>query len=126
MVTITFPDREAEGKGLDYLRGRFPYRTTESGGHLIPGAALAELAVRNIPFSVAGKAAAVVHRDVGILSGVPVFVGTRVPARSLIDHIAGGSTLDEFLDNFPSVSREQALSYLEAAQEAMDAHAGPA
>lgn len=51
--------------------------------------------------------------DKSVLSGTPVFSGTRVPVRTLFDYIADGSTLDEFLDNFPSVSREQALKLLE-------------
>jgi uncharacterized protein (DUF433 family) len=50
-----------------------------------------------------------------ILGGTPVFYGTRVPVQSLIDYLAGGETLDEFLDNFPSVSREQAIEFLQSA-----------
>ncbi|HEX8361147.1 MAG TPA: DUF433 domain-containing protein [Longimicrobium sp.] len=46
------------------------------------------------------------------MSGEPVFVGTRVPARHLVDWLEGGHTLDEFLDNFPSVRRERATAYL--------------
>jgi uncharacterized protein (DUF433 family) len=56
-----------------------------------------------------------VHSHPEIVSGEPVFVGTRVPARNLVEWIVGGSTLDEFLDNFPSVTREQALGFLEQA-----------
>jgi uncharacterized protein (DUF433 family) len=55
----------------------------------------------------------VVHSDAGILSGTPVFVGTRVPARSLSDYLADGHSLDEFLEDFPTVSREQAVAFLE-------------
>ena len=54
--------------------------------------------------------ALVVHSDPEILGGTPVFVGTRVPLRNLIDYIEEGYTLDEFLDEFPSVSREQVLA----------------
>lgn len=54
-----------------------------------------------------------VRSDPEIMGGVPVFVGTRVPARTLFDYLADGNNLDEFLDNFPSVSREQALQLLE-------------
>ncbi len=50
-----------------------------------------------------------------ILGGTPVFYGTRVPIQTLIDYLAGGETLDEFLDNFPSVSREQAIEFLQSA-----------
>jgi uncharacterized protein (DUF433 family) len=61
----------------------------------------------------------VVHSHPEIVSGEPVFVGTRVPVRNLLDWIEGGHTLDEFLDNFPSVQREQAIAFLEQAAEAL-------
>lgn len=61
----------------------------------------------------------VVHSDPEIVSGTPVFVGTRVPVRSLIDDLAAGDSLDVFLDPFPSVSGEQAVAALEIAQEAL-------
>ncbi len=67
--------------------------------------------------------AGVTHRDPEILSGTPVFVGTRVPVRSLFDHIEGGDTLEEFLRQFPSVRREQALAVLEAACQSVVADA---
>ena len=54
----------------------------------------------------------VVHSDPEIPGGTPVFVGTRVPLRNLIDYLEGGESLDEFLDDFPSVSREQAIAAL--------------
>lgn len=54
----------------------------------------------------------VVHSDPEIVSGEPVFVGTRVPAQNLVEWLIGGYTLDEFLDNFPSVTREQAITFL--------------
>ena len=65
----------------------------------------------------------VVHCDNDILGGTPVFVGTRVPLRNLIYYFEGGYTLDEFLDDFPSVSREQAIAALEAAHKALIAGA---
>jgi uncharacterized protein (DUF433 family) len=58
-----------------------------------------------------------IHTNPDIMGGVPVFVGTRVPAQTLFDYLADGCSLDEFLDNFPTVSREQALSLLELASE---------
>jgi uncharacterized protein (DUF433 family) len=61
----------------------------------------------------------VVHSHPKIVSGEPVFVGTRVPARTLLDWIEGGHTIDEFLDNFPSVSRKQAVAFLEQAGVAL-------
>ena len=61
----------------------------------------------------------IVHSDPEIVSGTPVFVGTRVPARALLDYLEGGETIDEFLDDFPSVSREQAIAFLEEAGRAL-------
>ena len=58
----------------------------------------------------------VIHIDPEILSGTPVFRGTRVPIQNLFDYLEGGETLDEFLDDFPSVSREQALDVLQLAE----------
>ena len=54
----------------------------------------------------------VIHSDREILGGIPVFVGTRVPAKNLIDYLEAGERLDDFLDDFPTVSREQALAAL--------------
>ena len=65
----------------------------------------------------------VVHRDPGILGGTPVFVGTRVPVRTLLDYLAAGDTLETFLDHFPSVSREQAVAALSEANELLVSHA---
>lgn len=66
---------------------------------------------------------AVIHSDPEILGGTPVFVGTRVPLKNLIDYLEGGYNLDEFLDDFPSVTREQAVAALEAAGEMLIARA---
>ena len=66
---------------------------------------------------------AVVHSDPDILGGTPVFVGTRVPFRNLIDYLERNHSLDEFLDSFPTVSRAQAVASLEAAHEAVIARA---
>jgi uncharacterized protein (DUF433 family) len=57
----------------------------------------------------------VVHSDPKILGGIPVFVGTRVPAKNLIDYLEAGDSLDDFLQAFPAVSREQAIAALEIA-----------
>lgn len=59
----------------------------------------------------------VVHSNPEILGGTPVFVGTRVPVRTLIDHLEAGDTIEDFLRSFPSVSREQAVAALEMAGE---------
>jgi uncharacterized protein (DUF433 family) len=59
----------------------------------------------------------VIIKDPGILGGTPVFRGTRVPFKNLLDYLEGGHTLDEFLDEFPSVTREAAIAALEHAKE---------
>jgi uncharacterized protein (DUF433 family) len=69
------------------------------------------------------KPSAAVHSDPEILSGTPVFVGTRVPFRALLDYLEAGHTLAEFLDDFPTVTREQAIAALEEAGEAVLANA---
>jgi uncharacterized protein (DUF433 family) len=61
-----------------------------------------EEAVESLPVTV----------DPAIMSGTPVFEGTRVPIEALLDNLAAGVSLDEFLDNFPTVTREQALAIL--------------
>ena len=65
----------------------------------------------------------VVHSDSGILGGTPVFVGTRVPVKTLYDYLEAGDALDEFLEDFPSVSRDQAVAALELGREMTEAHA---
>jgi uncharacterized protein (DUF433 family) len=61
----------------------------------------------------------IVHSDPEILGGTPVFVGTRVPVQALLDFLEGGDTIEEFLDNYPGVSREQAVAFLEEAGRAL-------
>ena len=68
----------------------------------------------------------VIHSDPRIQGGVPVFVGTRVPVKNLFDYLESGDSLDQFLEDFPSVSREQAVKALELAREALAADAHPA
>lgn len=67
----------------------------------------------------------VFHADPEILGGTPVFVGTRVPVRNLLDYLAAGETVDEFLDDFPSVAREQVLAVLAQANDLLVANAHP-
>ena len=69
---------------------------------------------------------AVVHSDPEIMSGTPIFVGTRVPVETLFDYLEHGHPLDEFLDDFPTVSRVQAIAAIELAREAVIGHAGAA
>lgn len=66
----------------------------------------------------------VVHSDPEIMSGTPVFVGTRVPVYNLFDYLEAGDSLDKFLASFPSVTREQAIAALELAKEAVAEVAG--
>ena len=68
-------------------------------------------------------AAPVIHSDPQILGGTPVFLGTRVPLKNLIDYLEGGHSVDEFLDDFPSVSREQVSAVLIEAMEALSQRA---
>ncbi len=61
--------------------------------------------------------ACVIVKDPEILGGMPVFRGTRVPFKNLLDYLEGGHTLDKFLEEFPSVTREAAIAALEHAKE---------
>ena len=65
----------------------------------------------------------IVSRDPDVMNDELVFAGTRVPVEILIQHLIAGDGLDKFLDDFPTVSREQAIAYLEMTLEAIDARA---
>ena len=67
----------------------------------------------------------IVHSDPEILGGTPVFRGTRVPVKNLLDYLAAGDTLDQFLDDFPTVRREQAIAALELARDLLTVGAHP-
>lgn len=69
------------------------------------------------------ETARLIHSDPDILGGTPVFVGTRVPVKTLMDYLEAGDSLDEFLDHFPSVSREQVVAVLELAKEMLMTYA---
>jgi uncharacterized protein (DUF433 family) len=60
----------------------------------------------------------VVHSDPDILGGTPVFEGTRVPVKNLLDYLESGDSLEVFLDHFPSVDREQAICFVDTARVA--------
>ena len=60
------------------------------------------------------------HSKEGFVSGTPIFDGTRVPLKNLFDYWAGGHDLDEFLNDFPSVSREQAIRTIDMAREILE------
>ena len=64
----------------------------------------------------------IIVKDSGILGGIPVFRGTRVPFKNLLDYLEGGHTLDHFLEEFPSVTRDAAIAALEHAKELVISH----
>jgi len=66
------------------------------------------------------KQEGLVSRNAGVMNGALVFAGTRVPVKVLMDHLAAGDSLDDFLEGFPGVSREQAVAYPEMAREAAE------
>lgn len=65
------------------------------------------------------KQESVVQQSPDILGGALVFAGTRVPVRNLIDYLAAGDNIDDFLDDFPSVSREQVIQVLQTTEQAL-------
>jgi uncharacterized protein (DUF433 family) len=65
--------------------------------------------------------------DPEVMSGTPVFAGTRVPVQTLVDYLAAGDPLEEFLEGFPTVSREQAIRFIEeASHEYVERHGSSA
>jgi uncharacterized protein (DUF433 family) len=66
----------------------------------------------------------VIVKNAAVLSGEPVFRGTRVPFKALTDYLQGGDTLDDFLQQYPSVTREAAIAALEEARDSLVAHLG--
>ncbi len=67
----------------------------------------------------------VISVDPETMSGTPVFAGTRVPVQTLVDYLKAGDRIDDFLEQFPSVTREQAEAFIELAGEAVTKHARP-
>jgi uncharacterized protein (DUF433 family) len=59
----------------------------------------------------------VISRNPDVMGGTPVFAGTRVPVQTLLDYLEAGDSIDEFLDGFPSVTREQVIAFLEQAKD---------
>ncbi|MDZ7959877.1 MAG: DUF433 domain-containing protein [Aulosira sp. DedQUE10] len=59
---------------------------------------------------------AIITASPDVMSGTPVFAGTRVPVQTLLDYLKAGESIDDFLDGFPTVKREQVIAFLEAAQ----------
>lgn len=67
-----------------------------------------------------------VSQDLEVMSGALCFAGTRVPVKNLFDYLEGSSSLEDFLEDFPSVTRERAIAVLEAARSRLAADAAPA
>ena len=59
----------------------------------------------------------VVSRNPDVMGGTPVFAGTRVPMQTLLDYLEAGDSIDEFLEGFPSVTRERVIAFLEQAKD---------
>ncbi|MBE9004835.1 DUF433 domain-containing protein [Fortiea sp. LEGE XX443] len=59
---------------------------------------------------------AIITSSPDVMSGTPVFAGTRVPVQTLLDYLKAGESIDDFLEGFPTVKREQVIAFLEAAQ----------
>ena len=66
----------------------------------------------------------VVTSSLNVMGGTPVFAGTRVPAQTFIEYLEGGHSIDDFLEGFPTASREQVIQFLEEAKNLMLAEAG--
>ncbi len=75
---------------------------------------------KNVPTTIEDS---VIHSDPEIVSGTPVFKGTRVMVKNLFDYLAAGDNLDEFLCGFPGVSREQAVKAIDMARKALEREA---
>ena len=131
-VTVsTLIDHMLDGYTLDYFLDHFHSVSREQAVRLL---ALATVILTLTAYTEpephkarrqkehpAGSAGSVIHIDPEIMSGAPVFMGTRVPLSILIDNLSGGYTLNYFVDNYPSVSREQAEQFLELVRETLAA-----
>jgi uncharacterized protein (DUF433 family) len=72
-----------------------------------------------MPYEGPMKIEELIERDPGKMSGTPVFPGTRVPIKQLFDYLEGGESLEEFLEQFPTVGREQAVAVLSASRNSL-------
>ena len=93
--------------GHDHL---LPSRYKEAGGQATR--IFATMAFMKMP-----DLSKILHSDPEILGGTPVFVGTRVPVQSLFDHLEAGESIDDFIEGFPSVRREQVIALLERSRQ---------
>ena len=97
---------------------RWPVYADSAAGSVSPQAPRARLGASEVSMD-----SALVKRDPEIMSGALCFAGTRVPVKNLFDYLEGSSSLEDFLEDFPTVSRERAVAVLEAARESLAADA---
>ncbi len=83
----------------------------------MPRSGIATVVARDRTAYVAAMKQSVVSRNPEIMGGTPVFRGTRVPIQTLLDYLEAGDSIDEFLEGFPSVMREQVIAFLEEAKD---------
>ena len=86
-------------------------------------AGLLNACVCTVSLEIRNVSQSVVKIDPEIMSGAPCFAGTRVPIQNLMDYLEGGDSIDEFLEDFPTVAREQVISFLEEAKASVLARA---
>ena len=97
------------GRPIAYL-GPIRTRDKETGGQ---GTRM----FARLTFMKTSDLSMILHSDPEILGGTPVFVGTRVPVKSLFDHLEAGDSIDDFIEGFPSVRREQVIALLERSRQ---------
>jgi len=125
MVTNLLPSREEASSRLTYSTSsrqaqtrRSPCMKKRSTSNIQLGHPRKTSILRRIgPCCILLSMSSVVSQDPEILGGEPVFTGTRVPVKSLFDHLEAGDSIEQFLEGFPSVKREQVIALLEEARE---------
>ena len=125
-------DHLAGGYGLGYFLERFPTVSREqatrlldlSAETLVAEAGYEPLKTRQPEARPDNAASSIININPKIMSGTPVFRGTRVPVRILTDNLVAGDGLDEILDNYPSVTREQAVKFIKLAEKLTDYASG--
>ena len=96
---------------------------TDMRGILTTRRALVNQALPRYPLLTMATATPLITSSPDVLGGTPVFAGTRMPAQTLIEYLEGGETIDDFLQGFPTVSRDQVIAFLEEAKTRMLAKA---
>ena len=119
-----------QSRALIHLKLRSSAHTEGGGGQDSDSGNIASLWLlaaaaheSKLPESEANMDSSLARRDPEIMSGALCFTGTRVPVKNLFDYLEGSSSLEEFLEDFPSVSRARAVAVLEAAHEILEANA---